>query len=570
MFRLPINEQGWGLFTRLIVNFRRSPYGNKALLLFGSLIFLLICVNGLNIINSYVGRDFMSALADRNSPVFVEKSILYVMVFAASTIVAVILRFCEERLGLLWRQFMTREFLDLYCTPPTYYRLNDELIRQSGVEHPDQRIADDVKTFTTVTLSFILMGLNGLFTVVAFSGVLWMISPWLFGAALGYAVLGSWITVKLGGRLVDLNYKQLDKEAVFRSGLIHVRERAESISLLHHEGRVKPRLMRQFEDLVANFRVIIGVNRNLGFFTTGYNYMIQIIPVLLVAPLFIQGRVEFGVVTQSAMAFAMLVGAFSLIVTQFQSLSSFAAVIQRLINLWYVIELAQTQTVSGLDVVEDDGEVAYENLTLLSASNKRVLVRDLNVKIPQGLRVLVTGDDAARDALFKATAGIYDAGTGRVRRPPLGCILFLPEKPYVPPGTLRQALAPLHVDILPSDERILETLSLLNVAEVVDRAGGLDLEHDWDNLLSAHEQRLVSFARILLAKPKFVVMANPGRDLDVPIRDLIFKLMRDNHISLITMGHQGKRDRDDHPASYDALLQLEEGGVWRWRKNRPS
>jgi len=566
MFRLPINEQGWGLFTRLVINFRKSEQGPGATCLFVSLILLLIAVNVLNIINSYVGRDFMSALADRNSDAFIRMALIYIMVFAGSTLVAVVLRFCEERLGLLWREFMTTQFIGLYVSPPTYYRMNDELIRQSGVEHPDQRIADDVRTFTTVTLSFILMVMNGVFTVIAFSGVLWMISPWLFGAALCYAVIGSYITVRVGGRLVDLNYKQLDKEAAFRSGLIHVRERAESIALLHHEAGLRPRLLRQFMELVDNSRVIIGVNRNLGLFTTGYNYMIQIIPILLVAPLFIQGRVEFGVVTQSAMAFAMLVGAFSLIVTQFQSLSSFAAVIQRLINLWYVIELAQTETVSGLDVREEDDEVVYQDVTLFSPSDKRVLIRDLSLTIPHGMRVLVTGEDAARDALFKATAGINDAGTGLVKRPPLDRILFLPERPYLPPGTLRQSLSTIHMAKKNTDAEILEVLEMLGVAHVVTRAGGLDVEHDWDTLLSAHEQRFVSFARILLANPRFAVMANPGRDLDSATRGQVFKLLKDRGITLITMGHLGKRERDDHASNYDGVLELGEAGEWHWHE----
>lgn len=567
MLRLPINEQGWGLFTRLIVNFRRSEYGATAVSLFASLIGLLLAVNVLNIVNSYVGRDFMSALADRNTSAFIREAMLYLLVFAGSTAVAVILRYCEERLGLLWREFMTVRFVELYVKPPTYYRMNDELIRQSGVEHPDQRIADDVKAFTTTTLSFILMGTNGVFTIVAFSGVLWMISPWLFGAALLYAVLGSYITVRVGVQLVDLNYKQLDKEAVFRSGLIHVRERAESIALLHHESRLKPRLLRQFADLAANFRAIIGVNRNLGFYTTGYNYLIQIIPILLVAPLYIEGRVEFGVVTQSAMAFAMLVGAFSLIVTQFQSLSSFAAVIQRLVNLWYVIELAQSETVSGLDIREEDDEIVYEHLTLLSPSDKRMLVKDLSLTIPHGMRVLVTGEETARDALFKATAGIYDAGKGLVKRPPLECILFLPERPYLPPGTLRQALEPAHQDIPLTDARILEMLDQLGVADVMARAGGLDIEHDWDALLSPREQRFVSFARILLAAPRFVVTANPGRDLEASARNRIFQMLAERDITLITMGYESKRDTATNALHYDAVLELGEGGEWRWHKS---
>ena len=458
---------------------------------------------------------------------------------------------------------MTREFVGLYLKYPTYYRMNDEVIRHSGIEHVDQRIADDVKTFTVTTLSFALMTLNGIFTVVAFSGVLWAISPWLFAAAFAYAVLGSYFTIRLGTPLVDLNYAQLDKEAAFRSSLIHVREKAESVALLHREAGLRPRLLRQFEAVADNFRKIILVNRNLGFFTTGYNWMVQIIPVLLVAPLYIQGKVEFGVVTQSAMAFAMLVGAFSLIVNQFQGISSFAAVIQRLINLWYAIELAQTETVAAMNVMEEDGHIVFENLTLRSASDNRVLVKDLDLTIPHGTRVLVSGhDEAAKDALFKAIAGIYDAGSGCVKRPPLDRILFLPERPYLPPGTLRQALVAAGAESTLSDARIAATLETLGIQNILVRAGGLDTEHDWDSLLSLHEQRFVSFARILLAKPRFAVLYYPIRDLDSAAALRTLQILTDNGISFITMGRLGKREGDDRSESYDSVLEIRPGGEW--------
>ena len=567
MFRLPVNDQGWGLFTRLIGNFRKSPQGSRAFRFFIALLVLLLLLNGLNILNSYVGRDFMTALADRNQPLFIKQAILWASVFVFLTVVAVVLRFCEERLGLLWREFMTHQFVRMYVSPLVYYRMNDDLIRQSGVEHPDQRIAEDVKTFTTVTLSFILMSLNGLFTVVAFSGVLWMISPWLFGAAILYAVGGTLLTVLLGARLVDLNYKQLDHEAAFRSSLIHVRERAESIALLHHEIRLRGRIIRLFERLVTNWRIVIGVNRNLGFFTTGYNWMIQIIPVLLVAPLYMQGKVEFGVVTQSAMAFSMLVGAFSLIVTQFQSLSSFAAVIQRLISLWYLIEVAQVSTVSGLDLEETQGDIGFDHLTLLSPIDKRVLVKDLSVTIEPGKWVLVSGDEMARDALFKALAGIYDAGNGTVRRPNLEEIRFLPDRPYIPPGTLRQALVSKRRSHEYSDEAIIAVLEMVGLTDILGRSGGLDLEQEWDSLLSPHEQRQVSFARILITEPQVVVMANPCRDMTPEARSRVFDLLLQRKLTLIIMGSGDRWSTvADSSIVYDAILELDPGGHWRFEQ----
>ena len=218
----------------------------------------------------------MTAISGRDRAGFVRMAIVYLGVFAASTVVAVFQSFAEQRLGLLWRAWLTGRLITFYLDGRTYY-----WIKETGaVDNPDQRIAEDVKAFTATTLSFILIFLNGAFTIVAFAGVLWTISRLLFGVAVGYAALGSLLTILLGRPLVGLNYRQLDREANFRSMLNHIHEHAESVGLLHWEGRAKARLRRRLDDLVDNYRRITSVNRNLGFFTTGYNYLIQIIPAL--------------------------------------------------------------------------------------------------------------------------------------------------------------------------------------------------------------------------------------------------------------------------------------------------
>ena len=313
-------------FVRAVRTFAQSEVGWKAKLIFAALVLLLCAANALNVVNSYVGRNFMTAIADRDMSGFVRQALFYVGVFAASTLVAVIARFGEERLGLLWRDNLTRRIVHDYLADGTFHRLDVS----GALANPDQRISEDIRAFTVTTLSFVLMALNSAFTIFAFTEVLWTISPLLFGVAVLYAAGGSFFTIALGRPLIRLNYDQLDKEASFRSGLIHVRDNAEAIMLAREEDAQTAQLLTRLDDLVANFRKITSINRNVGFFTTGYNWMIQIIPALIIAPAFIEGKIEFGVITQSAMAFSTLVAAFSLIVTQFQSLSSFAAVVARL------------------------------------------------------------------------------------------------------------------------------------------------------------------------------------------------------------------------------------------------
>src|SRR5574342_644023 len=202
---------------------------------------------------------------------------LYIGVFAVSTVTAVLYRFTEERLGLLWRHWMTRALVERYLQGATYYRLRE----QAEIPNSDQRIADDVRRFTASTLSLLLVWLSGTFTTLAFSGVLWSISPLLFAGAVGYAALGSVLTFAFGRPLLWLNYDQSDREASFRAELVHLRENAESVAFLHREDRIQERLFSRVDALVDNLKRIIGVNRNLGFFTTGYNYMLQLVPILI-------------------------------------------------------------------------------------------------------------------------------------------------------------------------------------------------------------------------------------------------------------------------------------------------
>jgi putative ATP-binding cassette transporter len=255
-------------------------------------------------------------------------------VFALATTGEVLTRFTEQRLGLVWREWLTRRLLDRYLADRTYRRI----AARHDIDNPDQRVTEDVRNFTTTALSFLILLLNAALTLLAFAGILWSITPWLFLAAAVYAAFGSMGTVLLGWRLVRLDHLQLQKEADFRFALVAFRKQAEEVANFEGEREVKAHLGDRLTVLVDNLRRIIGVNRNLGFFTTGYNYLPQIIPAMVVAPLYIYGDVPFGTVTQSAMAFAQVLAAFSLLVSQFQQVSAFAAVVGRIGGIWEATE----------------------------------------------------------------------------------------------------------------------------------------------------------------------------------------------------------------------------------------
>jgi putative ATP-binding cassette transporter len=555
---VPLNRETGRRFVRVVKDFLTSEVRWRARALVGLLVAFALAVNGLNVVNSYVGRDFMTAIAHRDYTGFVRQAILYVGVFAASTAVAVLYRFTEERLGLFWRVWLTRRIVRRYLTDRTYLRLKES----AEVANPDQRIADDVRTFTTTTLSFTLMFMNGALAVLSFSGVLWTISPLLFGVAVGYAALGTLATIYLGRPLIGLNYRQSDQEANFRADLIHVRENAESVALLRREGRLTARLLRRIDGLADNFRRIISVNRNLGFFTTGYNYLIQIIPTLIVAPLFIRGEVEFGVITQSAMAFAQLLGAFSLIVNQFQSISSFAAVIARLSALAEAVDHGPPSARTEIAVVESDGRIGYEGLTLFFPPDGRELLKNLTVEIPHKTRVLVVGpNEVARVALFRATAGIWPTGAGAIARPSLDAIFFLPQRPYLPPGTLRDLLLRTGQEAVTPDDRVLAALHDAGLESVLKRAGGLDVEHDWSDVLSLGEQQQLALARLVLARPAFAMLDRVGDALKpAQVRQALQRL-GENGITYITFA-----EVPESADLYDAVLEVDAEGTWRWER----
>jgi putative ATP-binding cassette transporter len=553
----PLRRGVWTHLIGAVHTVITSEIGGRFRLMFAAILLLLVGISGLNVVSSYVGRDLMTAIEQRSHSRFVSMAALYIAVFVALTLAAVLVRFIEEHLALLWRDWLTRGLVAQYLADGAYLRMKEG----GELGNPDQRIADDARSFTGSTLSFVLIFVNAAFAIVAFSGVMWSISPMLFAVAVGYAALGSGFTVLLGRPLVRLNYDQSDREASFRSELVHVGANAESVALLQLEGRLGARLGRRIDALVANARRIVAVHRNLSFFTTGYAYGIQLLPPLIVGPLFMRGTVEFGVITQSAMAFAHLLGAFSLIVTQIQQLSSYAAVLVRLGRLTAAVEGASAP--APLPSVNNDGpeQLRYDDLTLRSPSDGEPFVAHLTVTITTGTRLLVAGTDEARRALFRATALGWDVPEGRIVRPASERILFLPERPHVPPGTVRELLVRSGHEHLISDEAIHAVLDELGLEPALRRVGGLQVEGDWGHSLSLGEQQLLAFARVLLAAPAFAVIQSPGTTLAPEQLSRALRLLTEANITYLVFGGI------DVPAAYDAVLELHAGGTWGFRRS---
>lgn len=543
--------------STVILPFFKSEAKRKAWIMLLLLLIGLLVVNAINVGRSYVERDFVTALTAKQSDKFYRLILLYIGTLAGATVAAVLYRFVEEKLGMAWREWMTQHLLKKYFHKRAYYnlRLHEE------IDNPDQRIAEDVKNVTSVTLSLFLILLNSIITVGAFVGVLATISWNLVIVLVAYAVSGTVFTFWLGRRLVRIHNRQYQREAAFRYGLIRVRENSESIAFFHGEPRERLGLVKSFQSVLRNTNYLIGWNRTLGFLTTGYNFLALVLPTIIVAPLYLSGKVEFGVVTQAAGAFSQVLAAMSVIITQFERMSSYTAGMFRLEALWRVLS-AQT-----LKDEEEDPEIAIEEgnrlklkeLTVKPPKSKRVLVKKLDLNVRPGSGVLIMGESGSgKSSILRTIAGLWNSGEGTIQRPRFKEMMFLPQRPYMPLGNLRSVLMYPTRDSDISDEALKKILKRVNLDSVLKRTeGDLRVTLDWGAILSLGEQQRLSFARVLVRAPKLVFLDEATSALDEDNEKLLYEILEKDQLTFVSVGH-----RSTLKPFHNDLLTLEGSGKW--------
>ena len=550
-------------FFRAVGDLLGSEVRGRAIGLMALLLAFALSVNGLNVVSSYVGRDFMTAVARRDKPGFVRLAVIYIGLFALMSAVVVLYRFAEERLGLLWRSWLTRKVTRDYLDGRTYLRLRES----AEIDNPDERISAGIRTFITPTLSFPLIILNSTLAAISFSGVLWTISPPLLIVAVLYTALGVLASSLLGRPLVGLNYRQSDREADYRSALIHVGENAVPIALLRREDQLKAWPIRRIDGLVENSRRIISVNRNLGFFTTGYNDLIQIIPALIIAPRFIHGEVEFGVLAQSTMGFTQLLGAFSLFINQVGSITAFAAVGARLSELAGAVERTDADG-SEIETVEDRDRLAYERLTLRSpGATPRGWPRP-PCRSPAGCGSWSRARTRPPSSPSSARRpGRGPAGEGGSSARPWTRYSFCLSSRTCPPGSLRDILIPPGQGQDVPDELILAAIRDGGLELVMQRAGGLGAEQDWPATLSLGEQQQLAVSRLILGGPTFAFLDRPSTALGREALRRILERLTACSISYVSF----EPTEGSVPVElYDAVLRINADATWSWERIGPA
>ncbi len=513
---------------------RTKQWGLLALLLLFS-----IMVSGLNVVLSFVVRFIETALVDKEASTFWLFLGVFGAVFVIGTPIVVIYRYCQELLGVYWREWLTDNFMQRYLQNRAYYQIN--ALRQ--IDNPDQRIAEDIRSFTRTSLTFLLVILDSVITLFSFVGVLWAISSSLSMVLIIYAVFGTVVTVLIGRRLIGLNYNQLQREADFRYGLVHLRDNAESIAFYGGESQELESVGQRFMRAIRNYHILIGWQRNLDFFTTGHNYFVRILPYLVVAPIYLAGNIDFGAISQASLAFSQIFGALAIVITQFELLTAFAAGINRIAAFDETLsELTQGQksTPEATTInTEVDSRLALEKVTLQTPNRQQTLVENLSMAIAPGQSLAIVGESGAgKSSLLRAIAGLWNKGTGTIIRPSSDSMLFLPQKPYMILGTLRQQLLYPNTESSVADDRLIQVLQQVNLPDLSSKVGGLDVELSWSDVLSLGEQQRLAFARLLLTKPNYAILDEATSALDTQNEKRLYQLLQQSETTIVSVGHR--------------------------------
>ena len=483
-------------------------------------------------------REFYNALEQKNYADF-KDLILYFAFLAVVFIAAAIYKlYLTQMLTMRWRAWLTKHYIADWMDRQVYYRL--ELDRR-GTDNPDQRIAEDLKLFTDGTLSLSLGLLSSVVTLVSFITILWAVSGpiTLFGytiagymvwAALIYAVAGSIFTHYVGRPLIGLNFQQERYEADFRFTLVRLRENAEGVALYRGETPEREGLLTRFERIRANWWELMRFTKRLTGFTAGYSQIAIIFPFIVAAPRYFTGAMPLGGLMQIASAFGQVQGALSWFVQSYGTLANWRASVDRLLTFHAALDstVHDAEAAPAIPQVRDaEASIRAEGLALAVPGSEgnpaRTLLADASFAIVPGERLLITGPSGSgKSTIFRALAGIWPFGRGTIRVPEDARVLFLPQKPYIPIGTLRDAVSfPAPAGAF-GDDALREVLRDCRLDRFTER---LDETQNWSMLMSGGEQQRLAVARALLHKPDFLFLDEATASMDEVLERAMYELL---------------------------------------------
>jgi putative ATP-binding cassette transporter len=520
-----------------------------------SAIGLLVAVVGLNLAAVYLNvrfnlwnRDFYDALQEYDWPRFWWQFAIFCVLATIWVAVGVYQLYLRQILQIRWRRWLTKRSLKGWLSHQAYYRIQ---IDQSTTDNPDQRIADDLDSFATLTISLSLGILSSVVTLFSFIVILWNLSPplvipigghsfeipgYLVYAAFIYAAVGTWLTQIIGRPLVGLMFNQQRFEADFRFSLVRLRENAESVAFYGGERHEFDVFNHRFGRVVGNWWDIIRRRKQLSWFTTGYSQVAIIFPFLVAAPSFFAKTIQLGGLMQVISAFGSVQDSLSFIVTSYTSIAEYQAVVNRLSGFHgRVAAIAEAQTGEQPIAIDRGGAGVEVGALDLDLPDGATLQRDVSLVGGADNSVLITGPTGSgKSTLLRAIAGLWPFGKGTVRLAE-GTVMFLPQRPYLPLGTLADALS-YPGNVQPDRQTMANALRAVGLGHFVDH---LDEDSNWAQRLSGGEQQRLGFARVLLMKPEIIFLDEATSALDEAGETQLYRLLReaDWRPTIVSVGH---------------------------------
>lgn len=526
----------------------------------------LLAYTGLSVVLNNKRGVLISSLSAQDEPRFWQTVIIFIAVLVIYAPLLAGYRYLRDRLSLQWRRWLTQRFVDNYFHDRAYYNLH---ISNTEIDNPDQRIAEDVRSFTQESLTFLLVLVESVLSVIAFSGVLWGISKPLVLFLVLYALIGTIVTTFVFGKpLVRLNFEQLKKEADFRFSLVRIRENAEAIAFYRGEEQESKQIQHRFMEVFDNVKRLLIWELNLNVLTNAYEFIPFILPALVVAPAIFAGEMEVGKVSEAQGAFVRVFFSLNVVVARFQALTTFGAGINRLYSFAEFLEQKEASLPSNaseskptIQAVEAD-RVAVEHLTLQTPNLQRTLIADLSVQLPTKQGLLVMGPSGCgKSSLLRAIAGLWNSGTGTIVRPEPAQILFLPQRPYMVLGTLRDQLLYPNTHLEVDDQQLKQVLEQVNLADLDERLGGFDAEQDWSDVLSLGEQQRLTFARLLLNKPNYAILDEATSALDQGNEERLYQHLQAIGTTFLSVGH-----RPTLVNYHQCVLELSQDQTWHMKQ----
>ncbi|MFP4100463.1 ABC transporter ATP-binding protein/permease [Coleofasciculus sp.] len=526
-----------------------------------SVVLFLLAYTGLSVLLNNKRGVLISALSAQDETRFWQTVIIFIGVLVIYAPLLAGYTYLRDRLSLQWRKWLTHRFVDNYFRDRAYYNLH---IGKTEIDNPDQRIAEDVRSFTQESLTFLLVLVESVLSVIAFSSVLWGISKPLVFFLVLYALIGTLVTTFVFGKpLVRLNFEQLKREANLRFSLVRIRENAEAIAFYQGEEQESNQVKQRFFDVFENVKRLLVWELNLNILTNAYEFIPFILPALVVAPAIFAGEMEVGKVSEAQGAFIRVFFSLNVVVARFQQLTTFGAGINRLYTFAEFLEQTEATQVSDeqkprIQRVEAE-RLAVEHLSLQTPNYQRTLVEDLSIELPTGEGLLVMGPSGCgKSSLLRAIAGLWDSGKGTIIRPKFDQILFLPQRPYMVLGTLRDQLLYPNTHLEVEEQQLKQVLEQVNLAGLAERFGGFDAEQDWADVLSLGEQQRLTFARLLLNQPKYAILDEATSALDLGNEERLYHHLQAKETTFLSVGH-----RSTLTNYHQSLLELSQDKTWQ-------